>query len=308
MSWPAGTTAVSNTTIASATENSFLDDLLADLNAARPIAVGGTGATSAVTARTNLGLTIGTDIQAYDPLLLAIAALTTAADKLPYFTGSDAVALADLTSYARSILAVADEAALKALINLEIGTDVESYTALQDQSTWNTGTSTTESKISPAKLSATIATQIAGAPQAVFEDQKGSGTNGGTSVAADWQTRNINIKPYDPNSLITLNANTFRPSAAGWVRWSAPAWAVNAHKTQLYNETDTAIVDHGTSEYSFSGSQIQTRSEGSAPVEANKTYRIDHYTTTAQAQFGLGVSTGISGVNETYTRVEYWRT
>lgn len=53
---PSGTTAVPNTTIESAKFNSVVDDLVTDANAARPITAGGTGATSASTARTALGL------------------------------------------------------------------------------------------------------------------------------------------------------------------------------------------------------------------------------------------------------------
>lgn len=57
---PAGTTAVSGTTIESAKFNSVIDDLVDDANAARPIVAGGTGATTAAGARTNLGLSTGT--------------------------------------------------------------------------------------------------------------------------------------------------------------------------------------------------------------------------------------------------------
>jgi hypothetical protein len=52
---PAGTTAVTNTTIESAKYNSVIDDLVTDANAARPISAGGTGAANAADARTNLG-------------------------------------------------------------------------------------------------------------------------------------------------------------------------------------------------------------------------------------------------------------
>lgn len=55
--------------------------------------------------------------------------LSAVADRLPYFTSASALSLATFTSYGRSIVAVADEAAFKALVNLEIGVDVQAFDA-----------------------------------------------------------------------------------------------------------------------------------------------------------------------------------
>lgn len=90
------------------------------------------GLSNYTTARSNLGLTIGTDIQAYDAGLASIAGLTTAADRGIYTTALDTYATFTLTSAGRSLL---DDASVS---------DMRTTLGLGDSATKNTGTASGE--------------------------------------------------------------------------------------------------------------------------------------------------------------------
>ena len=76
------------------------------------------GLADTATARTNLGVAIGTDVQAYDAGLQAIAGLTTAANRMIYTTAPDTYAVADLTAAGRALLDDADAAAQRTTLGL----------------------------------------------------------------------------------------------------------------------------------------------------------------------------------------------
>ena len=88
--------------------NTPLADIVADLNAARPIVSGGTGATSAAAALAALG----------GPTLTSIAALGTAADKMLYSTALNAWAETPITAAGRALLDDADAAAQRETLGL----------------------------------------------------------------------------------------------------------------------------------------------------------------------------------------------
>jgi len=93
---------------------------------------GGTGASTAADARTNLGLAIGTNVQAYDATLQSLSNLGTAANKYAYTTGVDTWVEGDITAAGRALLDDADATAQRATLGLTIGTNVQAHDATLD--------------------------------------------------------------------------------------------------------------------------------------------------------------------------------
>ena len=96
--------------------------------------------TTAAAARTTL------DAQQYHTGLAAIAALTSAANKLPYFTGAGTAALADLSAFARTILDDADASAVRTTIGAQASdaelTAIAGLTSAADRVPYFTGSGT----------------------------------------------------------------------------------------------------------------------------------------------------------------------
>ena len=117
-------------------------------------------------ARTTLGLVIGTNVQAYDAELAAIAGLTSAADSFPYFTGSGTAALLVIGSAVRTFLATPSSANLASALTDETGSGkVVFSTAPTFDSTITVGTAagTTGAVLLNGTTSGTVTFKVADA-------------------------------------------------------------------------------------------------------------------------------------------------
>lgn len=235
----------------------------------------------------------------------ALSTVTPAADKIAYYTSGSAAALADLSTYMRGLLGSANEAALKAAINAEAGTDFQAYDAyLQDISDMSptSGDVVTFDGVNMVPL-APLTGQ--GIPDAVIYHSETSGTAGGTQTTGSWVVRKMDLE-YDPNSVVSISSNVFTFTADGWVEWAAKFYANNNIRMRLYNVTDSAVVTATPmSLNSFTLANSEQIAVGHAPVVAGKAYQLEQFSGLTVATNGQGIASSFG--TEIYAQVKFWK-
>jgi len=143
----------------------------------------------------------------------------------------------------------------------------------------------------------------------IIEDQKSSGTDGGTFSSGAWITRDLNTLVYNHDSLASLSNNRFTlPAGTYCIDWDAPGHRVNRHKTRLYNYTSSTVVAYGTNEYATAAKDehgTASRSWGTAivTITASTAFTIQHR---SEASYNAGFgepATPYFSATEVYTRV-----
>ena len=133
----AGSETLTNKTLTSPTIDLSTVSSTGDL----AVADGGTGASTAATARTNLGVEIGTDVQAYDAGLAAIAGMTPTNGNFIVGNGTTWV--------------VENGTVVRASLGLTIGSDVQAHSAVLDATTASY-TTAEETKLAGIEASADV--------------------------------------------------------------------------------------------------------------------------------------------------------
>ena len=141
------------------------------------VADGGTGASTAASARQNLGVEIGVNVQGFDSGLNSIASLTTAANQSIYLTGADTYAAYSLTAAGRALLDDVDAAAQRTTLGL--GTlATQSGTFSGTHSGTSSGTNTGDQTI-------TLTGAVTGSGTGSFATTLSSGIVGTANIASD---------------------------------------------------------------------------------------------------------------------------
>lgn len=145
-------------------------------------------------------------------------------------------------------------------------------------------------------------------PDIVIQDQKSSTVDGGTFTSGADRTRVLNTLVRNVDSMASLASNQFTlPAGTFYIEWSAPAYAVNGHLSQLYDITAGLTVSRSRSVFATNGAGITTFSEGWALVTlaSSGTYEIRHRCQTSRSTDGFGAATSLG--TETYTEVRIWK-
>jgi hypothetical protein len=143
-------------------------------------------------------------------------------------------------------------------------------------------------------------------PTIYVRAEHASGTSpGSVGAAATWTTRTLNTVKSNSITGASLASNAVTlPAGTYEYEGSAPAQAVNGHQTQLYNVTDSAVIDMGTSEYASNASSGANRSvlRGQFVLASAKAVAIRHWTVAAVGTYGIAASTGS---NEVYAEIRF---
>ena len=152
---------------------------------------------------------------------------------------------------------------------------------------------------------------------ATVKDVKAYDANGGTFAAATWVHRTLNTLS-DPHSIgLSISGNIVTvPAGTYSMRWRAPAYLCNRFTSRLaYSSTSTTVASgityvDGTTGYSHQsdGKSVEESFGEIASITFSATtyLKIEQYSATGYTaqESGLGVSSGISGVDSVFTTLE----
>lgn len=235
-------------------------------------------------------------------VVLAVAGLTgtITAAALKTALAMTAGDITDLSANGRSLVKAADYTAMRTLLGLVVGANVQAYSSLlaaiagltPTNGNVITGNGTTWTSAAPTGSAP---------PTMIVRDEKPSGTDGGSSSATTWNERTQNTVVANTISGASLSSNRVTlPAGTYDADASAPALLAGAHKLRLYNITDASPLFVGENALVPSGPITSASLTGRFTISGAKTIALEHYTAVARATDGLGKAVSAASTIEVY--------
>lgn len=305
-----------------------IDPSLSTNAGALAVASGGTGASTAPGARTNLGAASQAALDALDlrvanaenlldnPILAASVSITYAASVAPDFSADETrhITLTGPLTLGAPTVTAGQKIRLILIQDATGSRTWSTNSAYKFPGGFTPPLSTTANAIDVLEGYARTTGEIQVTSfkrqdpltnLAIIEDQKTQNTDGGTFTTGADRTRDLNTIASDLSSIVSsLSTNQFTLGAGTYeINWSAPARAVALHQSWLYNASDSSVAKRGTSERSDTSSSHVTSSVGTAIVviSSAKAFEIRHRCSSTFASSGFGIAANFG--TEVYTRV-----
>ena len=145
-------------------------------------------------------------------------------------------------------------------------------------------------------------------PLVHVQDQKASGTHGGTFTQGAWRTRDLNTEVTDTDSLASVGSNQITLAAGTYYcEASAEAWNTGGHQVRVQDTTGAATLITGLTK-DATGTRALNQSgtvAGRFTIAVQSVLELQHYCQTTAATAGYGVAHSFT--TEIYADVRLWR-
>jgi len=265
----------------------------------------------AATARSTLGLVIGTNVQAYHANLAAFAGLSLIADRLPYANGTGTLTLATFTTFGRSLVDDADAAAGRTTLGLgtaavaATGTSGNVLGFLDGANTWSNPQTYSSGGIAfnnavPAIWKSTSGDQIRAANDGtnfVFNRHNNAGTYQSSSFYLTLATDAFNVSSLISAGNIrgtTIDVGGVTDSTIA--RVSAGDISVEGNLLYRAGGTDVPVADGGTGASTASSARTNLGfADGTYTPTLTNVANVDATTVGAFRYLQVGNSVTVSG-------------